>query len=109
MITQSDARHDLAGQTLAAPFALPAVAFWPCRWAEVLNNNEVFVMCQATVYLNDKEIMKDVLLVEPVPGGIRLVSFFDEPRVVPAVIRKIDLIKHRVMLVSQGDTEDARE
>ncbi|MGD8584728.1 MAG: CooT family nickel-binding protein [Chloroflexota bacterium] len=66
-------------------------------------------MCQATVFLNGEEIMKDVLLVEPVAGGIRLVSFFDEPRVVPAVIRKIDLIKHRVILESQEDAEDARE
>ncbi len=57
-------------------------------------------MCQATVFLDGEEIMKDVLLVEPLPEGIRLVSFFDEPRVVPAVIRQIDLIKHRVILES---------
>ena len=41
-------------------------------------------MCQATVYLDGNEIMKDVLLVEPVPDGIRLVTFFEPQRIVPA-------------------------
>ncbi len=57
-------------------------------------------MCQATVYLDEKEIMKDVLLVEPLPEGVRLVTFFEPPRIVPAVIRQIDLMKHRVVLES---------
>ncbi len=57
-------------------------------------------MCQATVYLDDKEIMQDVLRVEHLPDGIRLTTFFEQPRVVPAVIREIDLLKHRVMLES---------
>ena len=62
-------------------------------------------MCQARVYLDGEEIMKDVLLVEPVPEGIRLVAFFEAPRVVPAIIRKIDLIKHKVILESLGALE----
>jgi predicted RNA-binding protein len=62
-------------------------------------------MCQATVYLDGEEIMKDVLLVEPLSEGIRLVSFFDEPRIVPAVIRQIDLLKHRVVLETVGEKE----
>lgn len=57
-------------------------------------------MCQATVFLNGQEIMRDVLRVEPTPEGIRLYAFFEEPRVIPAVIQEIDLIKHRVMLAS---------
>jgi predicted RNA-binding protein len=57
-------------------------------------------MCQATVFLNGHEIMRDVLRIEPTPEGIRLVALFEEPRVVPAVIEEIDLIKHRVMLGS---------
>lgn len=57
-------------------------------------------MCQATVFLNGHEIMRDVLRVEPTPEGIRLYAFFQEPRVIPAVIQEIDLIKHRVMLAS---------
>jgi predicted RNA-binding protein len=55
-------------------------------------------MCQATVYLNDKEIMRDVLRVELLPEGVRLTTFFEPPRVVPATIREIDLLKHYVML-----------
>jgi predicted RNA-binding protein len=66
-------------------------------------------MCQATVYLNGEEIMKDVLLVEPVPEGIRLATLFEPPRIVPAVIRKIDLIKHRVILESLEEVEGAHE
>ena len=62
-------------------------------------------MCQATVFLDGEVIMKDVLLVEPVPEGIRLVSFFDDPRVVPANIRQIDLIKHRVILESPVEVQ----
>jgi predicted RNA-binding protein len=64
-------------------------------------------MCQATVFLNGREIMRDVLRVEPTPEGIRLYAFFEEPRVIPAVIEEIDLIKHRVMLTSdETDTGD---
>jgi predicted RNA-binding protein len=60
-------------------------------------------MCQATVFLNGREIMRDVLRVEPTRDGIRLYAFFEEPRVVPAVIQEIDLIKHRVMLASEEE------
>ncbi len=67
-------------------------------------------MCQATVYLDGEEIMKDVLLVEPLPeGGIRLVTFFEAPRVVPATIRKIDLMKHEVILESPPGPEVSNE
>ena len=55
-------------------------------------------MCQAVVYLNDEEIMREVVRVEPLPEGVRLTTFFEPPRIVPAVIREIDLLKHRVML-----------
>ena len=55
-------------------------------------------MCQAVVYLNDKEVMREVVRVEPLPEGVRLTAFFEPPRIVPAVIREIDFLKHRVML-----------
>jgi predicted RNA-binding protein len=55
-------------------------------------------MCQAVVYLNEQEIMRDVLRVECLPEGVRLTTFFEPPRVVPATIREIDLLKHRVLL-----------
>ena len=64
-------------------------------------------MCQATVFLNGREIMRDVLRVEPTPEGVRLYAFFEEPRIIPAVIQEIDLIKHRVMLTS-GEEETSQ-
>jgi len=58
-------------------------------------------MCQATVYLNGEEIMRDVLRVELLPDQrIRLITFFEPPRDLSAMIREIDLIKHRVTLES---------
>ncbi|MEJ2561028.1 MAG: CooT family nickel-binding protein [Anaerolineae bacterium] len=55
-------------------------------------------MCEAIVYLNDEEIMRDVIRVESLPEGVRLTAFFEPPRIVLATIREIDLLKHRVML-----------
>lgn len=55
-------------------------------------------MCQAVVYLNETEIMRDVVRIEPVPEGVRLTTFFEPSRLVPATIRQIDLLKHRVLL-----------
>lgn len=66
-------------------------------------------MCQATVYLDGKEIMKDVTLVELAPEGIRVKSFFEQPVVVDAIIKQIDLLKHRVILESSRKTEETDE
>jgi predicted RNA-binding protein len=66
-------------------------------------------MCQATVYLNGEVIMRDVLLVEPVPEGIRLFTLFEPVQVVPATIRQIDLIKHRVILESLAESAKGPE
>jgi len=60
-------------------------------------------MCQAAVYLaqnhQEKEIMRDVTLLEPVQGGVRLQAFFEEPVVLQARIGRIDFLKHTVTLV----------
>jgi predicted RNA-binding protein len=68
-------------------------------------------MCQVAVYLDDEKIMDDVMLVEPVPEGIRLVKLLEPPRVIPAVIRQVDLMKNRVVLetVKQGETDYERD
>jgi predicted RNA-binding protein len=58
-------------------------------------------MCQATAFLDGKEIMKDVVTVEPGPEGVLLSQFFEEPILISAEIRKIDLIKHQVILESK--------
>ncbi|MFL7891659.1 MAG: CooT family nickel-binding protein [Anaerolineales bacterium] len=63
-------------------------------------------MCEATVYLDGQEIMRDVMMVEPVPEGIRLIALFEPVQVIPAFIRQIDLMKHRVLLESILDDEE---
>jgi predicted RNA-binding protein len=55
-------------------------------------------MCQATVYLDGKKIMEDVLVVEPIEDGIQLVKLFEPIQLVQASIRKIDLMKHKIFL-----------
>ncbi len=67
-------------------------------------------MCQIAVYLDDEKIMDDVMLVEPVPGEIRLLKLFEAERVIPATIRQLDLMRNRVFLdtVKQGDHQDER-
>jgi predicted RNA-binding protein len=66
-------------------------------------------MCQATVFLDGEVIMQDVLMVEPVPEGVRLIALFEPVQIVPASIRQIDLIKHRVILVSLQESLERRE
>lgn len=68
-------------------------------------------MCQVAVYLDGEKIMDDVLLVEPIPEGIRLVKLFEPPRVIPAIIRQVDLLKNKVFLesVEHGEHKDERD
>jgi predicted RNA-binding protein len=62
-------------------------------------------MCQAVIYLvhngQEKEIMRDVILLEPVEEGVRLQAFFEEPVILPARIGRIDFLKHTVTLVQE--------
>jgi predicted RNA-binding protein len=60
-------------------------------------------MCQATVYLDDKKIMEDVMIVEPKSEGVRLVKLFEPMQFVPATIKKIDLMKHQIFLETLPD------
>ena len=66
-------------------------------------------MCQATVYLaqdgQDREIMRDVILLEPVEDGLRLHTFFEDPMVVKARVSHIDFLKHTVRLVPMEEPE----
>ena len=55
-------------------------------------------MCQATVYLGDREIAREVTRLELAEDGVRLAALFEEPKVVPRRIRHIDFLKHRVLL-----------
>ena len=67
-------------------------------------------MCQAGVTLaqdgQEKEIMRDVILLEPVEGGLRLQAFFEEPVVLQARISRIDFLKHTVTLVPAEGGQD---
>ena len=70
------------------------------------NENDIFIkrdiMCQSSVYLEkdgkEQEILKDAVLVEPVDEGVKIQALFESPRVIKARIKKIDLMKHRVIL-----------
>jgi predicted RNA-binding protein len=67
-------------------------------------------MCQATIYLKqdgqEKELMRDVILLEPAENGVYLASFFEEPRLVRGRVHRIDFLKHRVFLEPLEDEKD---
>ncbi len=60
-------------------------------------------MCQATVYLirdgEREEIMREAISLVSTPDGVRLRTFFEEPRIVEARVDAIDFLKHTVTLV----------
>jgi predicted RNA-binding protein len=62
-------------------------------------------MCQAAVYLDGEKIMDDVLLVEPVADGVRLVKLFEPVRIVPGILRKIDLMKNQIIIETSNNEE----
>lgn len=68
-------------------------------------------MCQATVFLaqgdQKKEILRDVVLLEPVESGVRLQAFFEEPVILPAKIDRIDFLKHTVTLLPLEEGQDS--
>ncbi len=59
-------------------------------------------MCQSSVFMLEKdgerEIKRDVILVEPVEEGVKIQGFFESPEIIPARIKTIDLLKHRIIL-----------
>lgn len=55
-------------------------------------------MCQATVYLGDEEIAREVTGLELTEEGVRLTSFFEDPQLVSGRVLHIDFLKHRVQL-----------
>ena len=70
-------------------------------------------MCQATVYLaqgdQEKEILRDVILLEPVAEGVRLQAFFEEPVILPARIDRIDFLKHTVTLLPLEEGQNGND
>jgi len=57
-------------------------------------------MCQATVFLGDKEVAREVTGLEPTDEGVRLTTFFEPPQTVAGRIVYVDFLKHRVQLQS---------
>ena len=59
-------------------------------------------MCEATVYLTEdgqeKEIMRDVMLLQPEGDAWLLVSLLGEQKLVRGTIKKLDFLKHTVHL-----------
>jgi predicted RNA-binding protein len=55
-------------------------------------------MCQATVYLGEQELARDVTWLEQTAEGVRFATFFDEPKTVRGRIRRIDFLKHLIVL-----------
>ena len=66
-------------------------------------------MCQIAVYLDEEKIMDDVMLVEPLPEGVRLVKMFEQPRVLQATIRQVDLMKNKLILETVEKNEENHE
>jgi predicted RNA-binding protein len=61
-------------------------------------------MCQATIYLvrgdQQEEIMRNTTRLTVLDDGVRLETFFEEPRVVHGAVAHIDFLRHTVTLVS---------
>ncbi|MGQ9553173.1 MAG: CooT family nickel-binding protein [Anaerolineae bacterium] len=59
-------------------------------------------MCQAKVYITNEGsqelVAQDVIFLEEVPEGVRLGSFFEEPKLLHARVASIDFLKHIVTL-----------
>jgi predicted RNA-binding protein len=68
-------------------------------------------MCQAKAYLDEQPILEEVIWLEPAQEGFRLHTLFGETMEVKGTLQGVDLLKHRIMLVStegkasQGATE----
>ena len=58
-------------------------------------------MCQAAVYLDDERVMQDVIWLEPTEDGFTMRTFFGEPMTIKGKLKGIELLKHRVLLVSE--------
>jgi len=63
-------------------------------------------MCQATVYLGDQEIAREVIALEQDEATVQIATFFEEPRIVAGRIRRIDLLKNQVFIEPLEGQED---
>jgi len=61
-------------------------------------------MCQTTVYLleggQEKPLFQDVVSVVPEGENVKIVNLFGEEKVVPGRIKRVDLLTHRILILS---------
>ncbi len=59
-------------------------------------------MCQSTAFVltdgKENEVMRDVALVEPLEGEVRLVDLFGEEKRIKGRIKSINLMEHRIII-----------
>jgi predicted RNA-binding protein len=62
-------------------------------------------MCEASAYIirdgREELVLESVDVLEPENGNIRLVSIFGEQKVLPAKIKKLALVDHKIILESK--------
>jgi predicted RNA-binding protein len=62
-------------------------------------------MCEANAFIirdgQEELLLESVDLLEQENGNIRLVNIFGEQKVLPAKIRKLSLVDHKIILESQ--------
>lgn len=68
-------------------------------------------MCEATVYLADdsreKEIMRDVVLLQPEGDAWLLVTLLGEQKLIRGTIKKLDFLRHTVHLSRPKESSTA--
>jgi len=67
-------------------------------------------VCLATVYLDRRgrreEVMRDVAWIEPATGGLLLVEFLGERKLLASKIKSIDLLHSIIVLEAEEDDGD---
>ena len=64
-------------------------------------------MCLATAYVDrngrKEEVMRDVAWIEPVSGGLLLISFLGEKKLLRTGIKSIDLLNSSIVFEAERD------
>ena len=59
-------------------------------------------MCEAAAYIirdgKEELVLDSVDLLEPDNGNIRMVNIFGEQKIIPAKIKKLSLVDHKIIL-----------
>ncbi|TYP57874.1 CooT family nickel-binding protein [Thermosediminibacter litoriperuensis] len=64
-------------------------------------------MCESKVYLlengKEREIMENVVYIEPQDGRVFMYSLLGEQKILDAVIKEVKLLEHKIILESRKD------